>query len=1345
MLWSGKVRVVVGGAGISTTNAVTSALDVTVNGSSTVAVRNVSTDQSCLCCVGGIGIVARTNAETSEGAVPSRVIDSAVSLAGPATVLVEDWIAPVASDAVYIGGVGVALANATTAAGAISVSVLADARVIVNRVAGTFNVVVFGVGFAVGRNATLGAVGKISLAQRALVQVSHCALAISDVGSSGIGAVGYALGATGGPVSVLDRVSLMIAIADQVLLRVRNCSFAISPPASLGSAFPVTGALVIGAGVAGSMVAWAASSVTIDLRVSSSTVAVSNNTTASPGIAAVVGGAGMACWRADDALPLLASELPLHMPVRASPTTFIIVQDTSIADIDLSIKEPVLASSSSQVYSPQNGSVVVAGVGVASWISVADADSMQSLVTCDSVVQLRSSSISASLAVSVPLLATAHAAAGGNAKLVVAGLVGGVGSASRGCNTGVGSFVSLVGSVVDAQTRWLDDVATAVGEADMRVNTVAMSARFKTLAVVGVGFVALPNYNLSTGSAANNASGGFNSTAVEVTGTSRVTGRVLPARTAGRSLAADAGLIGFVAPPSIPFADGTLVAHDSVFDCGSGPCLRLPAVGGLSSPKYNVDTELFASEFTACDPAPDAGLLAFAEDLSYRFTLYGVTARVWRPAHPANVDISSGGVALLPCVHGGWTPTAGRSETTVSGSQPSSSQTVTRSASSSDSHSPYEASTWSGSASSSTTLSASVPSTGTLSCTPQSSNLTATHSWRSATPSHSPTVTAPTSSASQTTTRSWGSGTSSQSPAATSLTPSSTASETVRPPPPGPKPPLRDGVVIAGTGLGVIVQFAIRGSGPALGALRASGISSTLRRIGTADGCRGQDPAAAPEWLNSPLQLGMSDGGDFVTGTAVGAPFVVVLAIVLGAFVGVTAHLFDACVWAPLGKFVRRRYRARLPAAIAGTKDAVDAASIAAAPRPPPRRSMRLFTAAAGGAANLMIAGSALVSQPAVAAAVLRLAEGPARDGADGSYAAGALICAVLSFALPMVALHVAWPSRRPTTPSEEGSTTKAPTTRVQALTVYENCNRRERVRAASAFLPGGLRQWRHSYLDDVGYWCDATPDTMASSPEACPSVESTACDGGSDRPHPPTVGGLLGPEYVPASPQALADSPFDLLAVLPVSTPAPLPHGIQCDGPLLPPDVLPTVQTAANRQRRQRVLTRAVADACGVAWREALYGEYRGHARLVAQFVVASQALQGLAQAAGELVPRDVPDSAWWSCVASSASQLFVMALCTVMLLWTQPHRTRQNFDAEILPTALQAGICVPVALLAARRWTPNETLVAGLDAALDVSAMLQPLLGAALALFEVVSQVDFDTVYAAARLNWHRKTSVL
>jgi hypothetical protein len=578
----------------------------------------------------------------------------------------------------------------------------------------------------------------------------------------------------------------------------------------------------------------------------------------------------------------------------------------------------------------------------------------------------------------------------------------------------------------------------------------------------------------------------------------------------------------------------------------------------------------------------------------------------------------------------------------------------------------------------------------------------------------------------------------------------------IRAPPPEstqPQPPLRDGKVVAGTALGVVVQFAIRGIGAPLAGLRASGISSTLRRIGSAEGCRGQDPTAAPEWLTSPLQLGMAGGRDYVVGTAVGAPFVVAIATFVGALVGVATHLLDVCVWARLRRHLRRSVLAppHPPSEATDTLPAV-APQDDQLERRPWYHDERLFAAAAGGAANLMLAASALVSQPAVAAAVLRLAEGPAPGTAGRSYAVGALLCALLSFVLPMAALHLAWPRDTTANGLRETRAGINPTPRVQTPSCYRSRSRRERVLSAAAFFPGGLRQWRRRYLGDTGFWYAPAPApaavTDASSSDAHASNTASAARGrggvgdirpayavpvqdlldatlldaaGLTRPPDDPLALLLrAPSHQSASPAAAVSDPFDLL---------------------LPPEVLPGVQQSTRTQRPQRVLSRAAADACGLAWREALYGEYRGHARLVGQFVVASQALQGLAEAAGELVPRDHPDSAWWSCVAASASQLVAMSLCTVLLLWTQPHRTRQNFDAEMLPTGLQAGICAPIALLAARRWVPNATIVALLDAALDASAMLQPLIGVALAVYETASSMDLAAVNAAFRLRWLKK----
>jgi hypothetical protein len=69
------------------------------------------------------------------------------------------------------------------------------------------------------------------------------------------------------------------------------------------------------------------------------------------------------------------------------------------------------------------------------------------------------------------------------------------------------------------------------------------------------------------------------------------------------------------------------------------------------------------------------------------------------------------------------------------------------------------------------------------------------------------------------------------------------------------------------------------------------------------------------------------------------------------------------------------------------------------------------------------------------------------------------------------------------------------------------------------------------------------------------------------------------------------------------------------------------------------------------------------------------------------------------------------------------------------MIPTALQAGICVPVALLAARRHSVNATIAAGLQAALDASAMLQPMLSIGLALYDATSKADLEPIVALIR----------
>jgi hypothetical protein len=400
------------------------------------------------------------------------------------------------------------------------------------------------------------------------------------------------------------------------------------------------------------------------------------------------------------------------------------------------------------------------------------------------------------------------------------------------------------------------------------------------------------------------------------------------------------------------------------------------------------------------------------------------------------------------------------------------------------------------------------------------------------------------------------------------------------------------------TWIGVIAQFAFSQLTFSLSPLRGYAISRTLSRIGSADGCRGQDPTDPPDWISSPLQMGMADGRDYVTGTAVGAPLTVLVAAALGPFVGVVFYLIG---------LARHRIWRRVRRIVAQMRARPDRALIATTAF----SATECLVAAASGAATLMATAAAVVSQAAAAAAVLRAAEG-AVDGTPSWYPAVSVVAAVLSVLLPMAALHAAW---------------------VWGGATFIRSAPMLRVHGAGHFRRGALRRDRKRTVDvgAVGEW----------------------------------VSGRHSPAMVVA------------------------------------------------RVRR-------VTAAAG----EALYGDYRGGGYgygylLVAQFVTASQALQGVAQAAGEFVERGGggDGGAWASCTVAAWTQLAAMSLCTAVLVWTRPHRVRRNYYAELLPTAVQTGLCAAVAILATRRWAPNATIAAWLGAAVDVTSMLQPVLSICLA----------------------------
>jgi hypothetical protein len=165
--------------------------------------------------------------------------------------------------------------------------------------------------------------------------------------------------------------------------------------------------------------------------------------------------------------------------------------------------------------------------------------------------------------------------------------------------------------------------------------------------------------------------------------------------------------------------------------------------------------------------------------------------------------------------------------------------------------------------------------------------------------------------------------------------------------------------------------------------------------------------------------------------------------------------------------------------------------------------------------------------------------------------------------------------------------------------------------------------------------------------------------------------------------------------------------------------------QEAVGARARRPLIVRVMLDAVGGS----LYGDYRGGRGypmlVVAQFIAASQALQGVAQAAGEFASRDGDDGgAHWSCVIAAWSQLAALAICTGVLRWMRPQRSRSNYYAELLPTVTQLGLCVLVVVLAARHWSPNEVVAARVAEALDVTGLLQPVLSVLLSVIDASSE---------------------
>jgi hypothetical protein len=332
----------------------------------------------------------------------------------------------------------------------------------------------------------------------------------------------------------------------------------------------------------------------------------------------------------------------------------------------------------------------------------------------------------------------------------------------------------------------------------------------------------------------------------------------------------------------------------------------------------------------------------------------------------------------------------------------------------------------------------------------------------------------------------------------------------------------------------------------------------------------------------------MAEGRDYVTGTAIGAPFMIIFAAITGLFAGAALYPINV-IRSRLWMQARRVFRQPCGQSVSSCQV-------------PSLTTEQCLVAAACGGATLMTTAAAVVSQSAAAAAVLRATEGAA-EGTSDWYPAAAVAAAVISTVLPMAALQAAW---------------------VWSGMTYVRNARRLQIRPAAALRPGGLKQQQHrsAIIGVAGEWVAARqPQTRE-------------------------------------------------------------PHSV----------------TAAMLH----------------AAREALYGDFVGGYGLLvaAQSITASQALQGVAQAAGEF---GSPGRS--SCATAALAQLVVMTGCLAVLLWARPHRVRHNYYAELLPTALQTGLCAAIVVLAARRGDVNATIATWLGVALDVSGLIQPVLSIVLA----------------------------
>jgi hypothetical protein len=234
--------------------------------------------------------------------------------------------------------------------------------------------------------------------------------------------------------------------------------------------------------------------------------------------------------------------------------------------------------------------------------------------------------------------------------------------------------------------------------------------------------------------------------------------------------------------------------------------------------------------------------------------------------------------------------------------------------------------------------------------------------------------------------------------------------------------------------------------------------------------CRGMDPQDPPDFVDSPLALTLGSPVDYVAGTAVGAPIVVVIFGVGSAALSLLTSLVCAAVC-----WVLERLRSRRQGDSPGA--------------PPVRRRIGSVVAASRGrAVEACVTGAlfaaATLTPGAISTAIVRVAWGPV-TGRDGGATAGAVVGAIAVAGVLLGAGAAAACNAGAsviqydaTEQQPESGTQQAPTTEPLAVAKPDAADTET---STAGPAPGALARVRAFFVAPRGEWAPREEDNHAS------------------------------------------------------------------------------------------------------------------------------------------------------------------------------------------------------------------------------------------------------------------------